>query len=302
MITLAAADALAGIAESATTVTVTIFGLEVTTAGVETYKCLYQGQLAAAAATLYTVPASTTAFVRSVHVVNTSASATKTFQLFRGGTAAANAITDSKTLPAGGMAAYGSDGWDVLPRSGDSISPTVLILPGAVSPAQVAEGSIVWDTDDDRLTVGDGASRKTALMGDSSYRFAGIPFPAAQVASSDANTLDDYEEAPWTPTGNGITFASASGSYTKVGRVVHAMFACQWPTTADGSAAQVLGLPYAAGTQHGGSISLCQETTVRQLRLQAATTTVESLDSVGTAITNATMSSDWLAGSITYFV
>jgi hypothetical protein len=29
---------------------------------------------------------------------------------------------------------------------------------------------------------------------------AGIQFPATQVSSADANTLDDYEEGTWTPT------------------------------------------------------------------------------------------------------
>jgi hypothetical protein len=37
-----------------------------------------------------------------------------------------------------------------------------LILPQSATPAQTAEGSIVWDTDDDKLTVGTGAGR--ALM------------------------------------------------------------------------------------------------------------------------------------------
>lgn len=53
---------------------------------------------------------------------------------------------------------------------------------------------------------------------------SGITFPATQSASSDANTLDDYEEGTWTPTqGSGLTVVgafSSSGSYTKVGRVV----------------------------------------------------------------------------------
>ena len=31
---------------------------------------------------------------------------------------------------------------------------------------------------------------------------AGITFPATQSASTDANTLDDYEEGTWTPTVN----------------------------------------------------------------------------------------------------
>lgn len=34
-----------------------------------------------------------------------------------------------------------------------------MIVPQSVSPAQTAEGSVVWDTDDDKLTVGTGAGR-----------------------------------------------------------------------------------------------------------------------------------------------
>ena len=54
---------------------------------------------------------------------------------------------------------------------------------------------------------------------------AGITFPATQSASTDANTLDDYEEGTWTPTatsGTGsITAYTSTGSYTKVGRMVY---------------------------------------------------------------------------------
>jgi hypothetical protein len=55
---------------------------------------------------------------------------------------------------------------------------------------------------------------------------SGINFPATQVASSDANTLDDYEEGTWTigltfGGGNtGITTTLNTGRYTKVGRQV----------------------------------------------------------------------------------
>jgi len=52
----------------------------------------------------------------------------------------------------------------------------------------------------------------------------GITFPATQVASADANTLDDYEEGTWTPvvtSQNGsITSYTATGNYTKIGRTV----------------------------------------------------------------------------------
>jgi hypothetical protein len=52
---------------------------------------------------------------------------------------------------------------------------------------------------------------------------AGITFPATQSASSDANTLDDYEEGTWTPALVGTSSASYDnqvGRYTKVGRLV----------------------------------------------------------------------------------
>jgi len=52
----------------------------------------------------------------------------------------------------------------------------------------------------------------------------GITFPATQVAASDANTLDDYEEGSWTPvvsnTGYTYTYSNQTGTYTKVGRTV----------------------------------------------------------------------------------
>jgi hypothetical protein len=44
---------------------------------------------------------------------------------------------------------------------GGTLNPTTLTFPVATSPAQTAEGSAVWDSDDDRLTVGDGTGRKT---------------------------------------------------------------------------------------------------------------------------------------------
>jgi hypothetical protein len=55
---------------------------------------------------------------------------------------------------------------------------------------------------------------------------SGVTFPATQSASSDANTLDDYEEGTWTPTWVGdvtnptVTYSEQFGSYTKVGRLV----------------------------------------------------------------------------------
>jgi hypothetical protein len=85
----------------------------------ESYKVLAQSQLPTTAATQYTVPASNTTFVKSMTVVNTSSAASQTFQLYRNGTAAANAITPNLRIPAGGMAVYEDGfGWHLLDASG----------------------------------------------------------------------------------------------------------------------------------------------------------------------------------------
>jgi hypothetical protein len=55
---------------------------------------------------------------------------------------------------------------------------------------------------------------------------SGITFPATQRASSDANTLDDYEEGTFTPTlidgsnNQPTTYSQQVGTYTKVGNLV----------------------------------------------------------------------------------
>ena len=54
---------------------------------------------------------------------------------------------------------------------------------------------------------------------------SGITFPATQSDSSDANTLDDYEEGTWSASGiTAINCTGASfseGLYTKIGNIVH---------------------------------------------------------------------------------
>jgi len=62
--------------------------------------------------------------------------------------------------------------------------------------------------------------------GSTSVDGTGITFPATQNASSDANTLDDYEEGTFTPTAFGSTTAGTTtyqvqqGSYIKIGKQV----------------------------------------------------------------------------------
>jgi hypothetical protein len=82
---------------------------------------------------------------------------------------------------------------------------------------------------------------------------AGITFPATQSASSDANTLDDYEEGTWTVgmqiggSATGITFGTRSATYTKIGRQVTVCFGFALTSKGAGSGAvELTGLPFAS--------------------------------------------------------
>jgi len=75
---------------------------------------------------------------------------------------------------------------------------------------------------------------------------SGITFPATQSASSNANTLDDYEEGTWTPAdGSGAGLGNlGTGSYTKIGRQVIISFDITYPSTANGANTLITGLPF----------------------------------------------------------
>jgi hypothetical protein len=77
----------------------------------------------------------------------------------------------------------------------------------------------------------------------------GITFPATQSASSNANTLDDYEEGTWDPlpnfsTTNGYLLGTAVGTYTKVGRLVSATFLLTFDKQTSAGIFTVTGLPF----------------------------------------------------------
>jgi hypothetical protein len=82
----------------------------------------------------------------------------------------------------------------------------------------------------------------------------GIDFSATP-GTGTSELLADYEEGTWTPTGFGITFASASGKYTKVGNLVTCTFFAAFPTTADGNIAYITGLPFVAASEGGVGMS-----------------------------------------------
>jgi len=79
------------------------------------------------------------------------------------------------------------------------------------------------------------------------YQGAGITFPATQSASTDANTLDDYEEGTFTPSlGGTATYSSQIGRYTKVGRMVTINFDIIVSILGTGSTTLISGIPFTA--------------------------------------------------------
>jgi len=80
-----------------------------------------------------------------------------------------------------------------------------------------------------------------------------IKFPATQNASSDANTLDDYEEGTWTVTINGTTVAGALATYVRVGRTVTVNVDVTATASANGT---TVSLPFVGAPTYHGALTV----------------------------------------------
>ena len=96
---------------------------------------------------------------------------------------------------------------------------------------------------------------------------SGISFPATQSASTDANTLDDYEEGTFTPTIVGAstagtaTYSNQVGKYTKIGDRVLINIYLSWSSGTGTGNMNISGLPFASDNQitlasYNGSIAM----------------------------------------------
>jgi hypothetical protein len=102
-----------------------------------------------------------------------------------------------------------------------------------------------------RMSINAGAPIICLSGGNTSATGTGIAFPATQSASTDANTLDDYEEGTWTPvlsaSGSAPTVAYnyRSGVYRKIGSMVYVQFAFNLASISGGSGEmRIDGLPF----------------------------------------------------------
>ena len=103
--------------------------------------------------------------------------------------------------------------------------------------------------------------------GSTSASGVGIAFPATQSASTDANTLDDYEEGTWTPTLRGsssnptVSSSNATGWYTKIGNLVTLSFSCNFTFTGGSGAVWIGNIPFipsalSIGTLEAGGLTM----------------------------------------------
>jgi len=134
--------------------------------------------------------------------------------------------------------------------AGTGFGGTLSMASGSVSIASTTAsgtaGAAASFTDILAVSLGN----SVALQGATTKAGTGITFPATQSASSDANTLDDYEEGTWTPTISGSstagtgTYTTQNGRYTKRGNQVTVSAYINW-TAHTGTGNMLLsGLPF----------------------------------------------------------
>jgi hypothetical protein len=187
---------------------------------------------------------------------------------------------------------------------------------GAASYFSATNGTFQWNTATSgtagnaitftqSLALGKGTS--LALEGATSQTGTGITFPATQSASSDANTLDDYEEGTWTPTdgsGASLSFTSVTANYTKIGNQVTAWCRLTYPTTASTAGAQLNGLPFVVSStlSAAGGGMMAYKTTTSVFSIRATGSGILFQDSTGGQPTNVALSTGTFIFATTYFV
>ena len=101
-----------------------------------------------------------------------------------------------------------------------------------------------------------------------------IAFNATQSASSDVNTLDDYQEGTFVPTVGSLTLNDKFGHYTKIGRAVSVQGYVDMGSQSGGTTVIVGGLPFTSAnhTQHLDVTGNYSNQNSQALRVQASST------------------------------
>ena len=170
-------------------------------------------------------------------------------------------------------------------------------------------GSMAYE-DKAGVNITGGTAKFTATIGvgnaTPSTSGSGVSFPATQSASTDPNTLDDYEEGTYTPvvtSGSGsITSYTASGAYTKVGNLV--TLSVDITITNNGTGATNINatLPFNCASTSTYMFGVGQEISQTGVRLYLQAVSVNNTVVTITTIANAypALTNARLVGSITY--
>ena len=117
----------------------------------------------------------------------------------------------------------------------------------------------IGNTERMRISSGGDIDVKT---GDIFFSTAGKGIVLGATSNTDANTLDDYEEGTWTPAFSGAdtnTGASSSGSYVKIGQLVHCTFNIVQTALTGTGTATMTGLPFACANVINASAFAVQD-------------------------------------------
>lgn len=136
---------------------------------------------------------------------------------------------------------------------------------------------------------------------------AGITFPATQSASTDANTLDDYEEGTWTPSytlsAGSVSGVTASGNYVKIGKQVTINFIITFTTASSAAINTVTGFPFTVANSSLYYMGLIRENSNTGYIWQIRATPNDTNGIVRSYInTDQFTSGATFMGSLTYFV
>jgi hypothetical protein len=134
--------------------------------------------------------------------------------------------------------------------------PSAGIESGGVAPSNLSTGAPSWTTSGAVILQG----------GDTGANGIGITFPATQSASSNANTLDDYEEGTFTPAfayqtpgTSSFTYGAQSGTYRKIGGFVYAKGYIRLTAFSKGTASgtlRITAFPFTSSDSSPGSLNL----------------------------------------------
>jgi len=243
--------------------------------------------------------------ISALPAATTPLTGTELVPLVQSGVTSQVAVSNIKTAPAGSntqvqfnnSSAFGASAsltWDGTSLTATKFSGALNGTVGATTPSTGAFTTVTTTT-----SVAVGGS---TLSGSGS----GVQFPATQSASTNANTLDDYEEGTWTPvdsSGASLSFTVGSAIYIKIGRFVLVQFYFTFPITASGASNLIGGLPFTVASSNNycyGVGRLGTPSAIGTMQANAGGTDIQIYNSSNGIYANVQLSNGNVLASVSY--